>query len=151
MIKVGEKAPDFTLPDQEGHPVSLHDFVGKKSIVLFFYPKDDVGVCKKEACLFRDNYQDFVAAGAEVIGVSSDSIKSHQKFTAKRDLTYKLLSDSKAIVRTQYGVPTSAAGLLPGRVTFVIDREGIVRLNFNSLLNADKHVSEALRTIKALN
>jgi peroxiredoxin Q/BCP len=150
MIKVGEKAPDFSLPDQSGRTVSLKDFAGKTAIVLYFYPKDDVGVCKKEACLFRDDYRSFVDAGAEVIGISSDSVQSHQDFAKKRELPFRLLSDSKGTVRSLYGVPKAAGGLLPGRVTFVIDRQGIVRMTFNSLLNADKHVSEALRVIKEI-
>jgi len=147
-VKVGDKAPEFSLPDQDGNMVSLKDFAGKKSVILYFYPKDDVGVCKKEACLFRDQYQAFVDAGAEVLGVSADSVASHKHFESKRHLPFKLLSDKHGKVRKLYEVPRSAAGLLSGRVTFVIDREGIVRLSFNSLMNAEKHVSEALSVLK---
>lgn len=147
-IKAGDRAPEFSLPDQDGNVVSLKDFAGKKSVVLYFYPKDDVGVCKKEACLFRDQYQAFVGAGAEVLGVSSDSVSSHKSFEDKRHLPFKLLSDKGAKVRKLYGVPRSAGGLLSGRETFVIDREGIVRMSFNSLLNAEKHVDDALKALK---
>jgi peroxiredoxin Q/BCP len=147
-IKVGDKAPDFSLPDQDGNMVSLKDFAGKKSVILYFYPKDDVGVCKKEACLFRDQYEEFHDAGAEVLGVSADSVASHKRFESKRHLPFKLLSDNHGKVRKLYEVPRSAAGLLSGRVTFVIDKEGIVRLSFNSMLNAEKHVSEALKVLK---
>jgi peroxiredoxin Q/BCP len=147
-IKVGDKAPDFSLPDQDGNMISLKDFAGKKSVILYFYPKDDVGVCKKEACLFRDQYQAFVDAGAEVLGVSADSVSSHKHFESKRHLPFKLLSDKHGKVRKLYEVPRSAAGLLSGRETFVIDKEGIVRLSFNSLMNAEKHVSEALKVLK---
>jgi peroxiredoxin Q/BCP len=147
-IKVGDKAPEFSLPDQDGNMVSLKDFAGKKSVILYFYPKDDVGVCKKEACLFRDQYEEFVDAGAEVLGVSADSVASHKRFQSKRNLPFKLLSDDHGKVRKLYEVPRSAAGLLSGRVTFVIDKEGIVRLSFNSLMNAEKHVSEALKVLK---
>jgi len=148
--KVGDKAPDFSLPDQDGNKRSLKDYAGKKSVVLYFYPKDNVGVCKKEACLFRDDYQNFVNAGAEVIGVSSDSVKSHKNFVSRRSLPFTLLSDRHGKVRKLYGVPTAAAGLLPGRVTFVIDREGTIRLSFNSLMHAGEHVSKALTVLKEI-
>jgi len=147
-VKVGDKAPEFSLPDQDGNLVSLKEFAGKKSVVLYFYPKDDIGVCKKEACLFRDEYQAFVDAGAEVLGVSSDTVSSHKEFQDKRHLPFKLLSDNHGEVRKLYGVPRSAAGLLSGRVTFVIDREGTVRMSFNSMMNAQKHVSRALKELK---
>jgi len=149
-VKVGDKAPEFSLPAQDGTTVSLKDFAGKKSVVLYFYPKDNVMVCKKQACLIRDQYQDFLDAGAEVIGVSADSMESHKSFVSERKLPFRLLSDSNGTLRKLYGVPSSAGGLLPGRVTFVIDPQGVVRLSFNSLLDADKHVSEALRVLKAI-
>lgn len=147
VVKVGDKAPDFSLEAQDGSTVSLHDFLEKKSVVLYFYPKDNVGICKKEACLFRDQYHAFVDAGAEVLGVSSDSVESHKHFVEQRNLPFKLLSDKHGTVRKLYGVPKSAGGALPGRVTFVIDPQGVVRLTFNSLMHADKHVSEALRIL----
>jgi peroxiredoxin Q/BCP len=148
--KVGDQAPDFSLPDQDGNKRSLKDYAGKKSVVLYFYPKDNIGVCKKEACLFRDDYQAFVNAGAEVIGVSSDSIKSHKHFVSSRSLPFTLLSDKHGKVRKRYGVPTAAGGLLPGRVTFVIDPAGTIRLSFNSLMHADQHVSKALTVLKEI-
>lgn len=151
MIEVGQKAPDFSLPAQDGSTVSLKDFKGKKAVVLYFYPKDDTLVCRKEACLMRDNYTTFVEGGAEVLGVSGDTLESHKDFAAKRELPFKLLSDSKGEVCKLYGVPRTAGGLLPGRVTFVIDKDGVVRLTFNSLLNAEQHVSESLRILKEIN
>ncbi len=117
---------------------------------MYFYPKDEGLVCKKEACLFRESYQSFSETGAEVLGVSSDSIESHKKLVDARHLPFKLLSDQGSKVRKLYRVPRSAAGLMDGRETFVIDREGIVRLRFNSLVHADKHVDEALRVLKTL-
>ena len=149
-IAVGDQAPDFSLPDQNGSMLSLKDFAGKKCVVLYFYPKDNVGVCKKEACLFRDQYRAFTDEGAEVIGVSNDTVQSHKKFVTQRKLPFILLSDQHGKVRKLYGVPRSAGGLLPGRVTFVIDRHGTVRLTFNSLLNADEHVDEALKVLKEI-
>jgi thioredoxin-dependent peroxiredoxin len=148
-VKVGDKAPDFSLASQDGTPVSLQDFAGKKNVVLFFYPKDNTPVCTKEACSFRDSFKDITDAGAEVIGVSSDSEKSHQGFASEHKLPYKLLSDENGKIRKLYGIPTSM-GILPGRVTYVIDKKGVVRLMFNSQLDAQKHVTEALRVLKDL-
>lgn len=150
-VQVGDPAPDFTLPTQKkGEPFQLHALLGKSSIVLYFYPKDDTRGCTAEACSFRDSYEVFKEAGAEVVGVSSDSEESHEHFASKYQLPFILLSDRKGEIRKQYGVPT-ALGVLPGRVTYVIDKQGIVRHIFNDMLNAQKHVSEALRTIQTLN
>lgn len=146
-IEVGDKAPEFSLPSQDGGTVSLKDFAGKKTVVLYFYPKDNTAVCTKEACLFRDSYQDFTDAGAEVIGVSSDSAESHKGFASEHKLPFKLLSDDKGEVRKLYGVH-STMGVMPGRVTYVIDPKGIVRLKFVSQLDAKKHVDKALTMIK---
>jgi thioredoxin-dependent peroxiredoxin len=146
-IEAGQPAPDFALPDAEGKPVRLADFRGKKAVVLYFYPKDDTPGCTAEACSFRDSYEDFQDAGAEVIGVSSDSASSHAKFAKRHKLPFTLLSDAKGEVRKKYGVP-STMGLLPGRVTFVIDKKGIVRHVFNSQLLATRHVSEALAALE---
>jgi peroxiredoxin Q/BCP len=145
-IKVGEKAPDFTLPAQDGSNVSLHDYAGERAVVLYFYPRDKSPVCTKEACGFRDAYEDFKNAGAEVLGVSSDSEKSHLGFAVDHKLPFKLLADKDGKLRKAYGVPSSM-GVLPGRVTFVIDKTGVVRLVFNSQLDAAKHVTEALTVI----
>ena len=148
-IKVGDAAPEFDLTDAAGKRVRLSDFRGKRNVVLYFYPKDDTPGCTKEACSFRDSYQSFTDAGAEVIGVSSDNGASHQKFTEKFQLPFTLVSDTGGSVRKRYGVPATL-GLLPGRVTFVIDRDGIVRHVFNSQLQATKHVDEALTVIRRL-
>ena len=148
-IKVGDAAPEFDLTDAAGNRVRLSDFRGKRNVVLYFYPKDDTPGCTKEACSFRDSYQSFTDAGAEVIGVSSDDGTSHQKFAEKFHLPFTLVSDTGGGVRKRYGVPATL-GLLPGRVTFVIDRDGIVRHVFNSQLQATKHVDEALTVINKL-
>jgi len=145
-VAVGERAPDFELPDANGKPVRLADFRGKRAVVLYFYPKDDTPGCTAEACSFRDSYQDFQEAGAEVIGVSSDSSASHEKFAKRHKLPFTLLSDARGVVRKKYGVPATM-GLLPGRVTFVIDRDGVVQHVFNSQLQATRHVNEALAAI----
>lgn len=148
-IKVGDSAPDFTLPDQTGQSVTLSGFRGQKAVVLYFYPKDDTPGCTTESCSFRDSYQDFQAAGAEVIGISSDSPESHQKFAGKYNLPFTLVSDQGAQVRKAYGVPATL-GLLPGRVTYVIDKAGIVRHVFNSQFKPTQHIAEALGVLKAM-
>ena len=146
-LAVGDRAPDFALPSATGATVRLSDFRGKKAVVLYFYPKDDTPGCTKEACGFRDSYEEFTQAGAEVIGVSSDSGESHKGFASKYKLPFTLLSDRGGQLRKQYGVPATL-GLLPGRVTFVIDREGMVRHVFNSQLAATRHVGEALAALR---
>ncbi len=148
-IKVGDQAPDFTLPDQKGQPVSLSSFVGKKDVVLYFYPRDFTPGCTAEACAFRDSYEIFKEVGAEVIGISSDSEQSHQGFAARHRLPFILLSDRDGSVRKRYGV-SSVLGLLPGRVTFVIDKQGIVRHIFVAQFAAEKHVEEAMRVLQTL-
>jgi len=148
-IKEGDKAPDFSLPTQEGKEISLSHFKGKKNIVLYFYPKDNTPGCTAEACSFRDNYEVFKEAGAEVIGISSDSAESHEKFAGKFSLPFILLSDKGGKVRKEFGVP-STFGLLPGRVTYIIDKKGIVQKVFSSQFNATAHVDEALKVLKTL-
>lgn len=145
----GESAPDFQLPDAKGQPVRLSDFRGKKTVVLYFYPKDETPGCTAEACAFRDAYEDFTAAGAEVIGVSTDSTESHGKFAAHHRLPFVLLSDDRKEARRAYGIKATL-GLIPGRTTFVIDRNGIVRLVFNSQFQAREHVERALALVKEL-
>ncbi len=149
-VQVGDAAPDFTLKDQLGKTVSLKDFLGKTSIVVYFYPKDNTAGCTAEACAFRDSYEVFKEAGAEVIGISSDSTDSHQQFATRNRLPFILLSDTDGSVRKRYGV-ASTLGLLPGRVTYVIDTQGIVRHIFSSQFTPQKHISEALQTLKSLN
>lgn len=148
-VQVGDLAPDFTLPNQAGKTVTLSQFRGQKAVVLYFYPKDDTPGCTVESCSFRDSYADFQAAGAEVIGISSDSPTSHQQFATKHNLPFTLISDESSKVRKAYGVP-STLGLLPGRVTYIIDLEGKVRHIFNSQFNPKAHVSEAMKVLKAL-
>jgi peroxiredoxin Q/BCP len=145
-VKVGERAPDFTLPDATGKDVSLAAFRGRP-VVLYFYPKDDTPGCTKEACSFRDQYEDFREVGAEVVGVSSDSSEAHKKFASRYKLPFTLLADRGGQVRKLYGVPATL-GLLPGRVTFVIDAGGVVRHVFNSQLDATRHVAEALGVLR---
>ena len=148
-INPGDKAPLFTLPDSGGQPVNLPDFIGKKNLVVFFYPKDESYGCTKEACSFRDNYEEFKEAGAEVIGISTDDEASHSSFAAHHKLPFVLLSDRDNKVANLYGVHSSF-GTMRGRATFVIDKEGVIRMNYSSLLNFRKHMDEAIAVIKSL-
>jgi peroxiredoxin Q/BCP len=148
-VSVGDEAPDFTLSNQSGEVVRLRDFIGKKIIVLYFYPKDFSRGCTAEACAFRDSYEVFKDEGAEVIGVSSQSVDSHRRFALANMLPFILLSDEESKVRKLYGVP-STLGLLPGRVTYIIDKKGIVRHVFSSQSNPTKHIEEAVRILKEI-
>ncbi len=136
-LTVGETAPDFTLPDQDGRPFTLSGHRGKV-VVLYFYPKDFTSGCTKEACHFRDAYEDFSEAGAEVVGVSADSQESHRKFRDAYLLPFTLLSDEGGEVKKLYGV---GVGILPGRVTFVIDENGVIRHAFSSRIDMKASVS----------
>jgi peroxiredoxin Q/BCP len=148
-IGVGDKAPDFTLPSNSGEQVRLHDRIGENAVVLYFYPKDETSGCTAEACAFRDSYEAFTDLGAEVIGVSSDSVERHVAFAGKNNLPFTLLSDVGGKVRKLYGVPSTLV-VLPGRVTYVIDRDGTVRHTFNSMMNFGGHVTEALEAVRRL-
>jgi thioredoxin-dependent peroxiredoxin len=148
-IGVGDKAPDFTLPSQSGEPVRLYDRLGDRVVVLYFYPRDETRGCTAEACAFRDSYEAFTEAGAEVIGISSDSAARHASFADRHQLPFTLLSDQGGRVRKSYGVP-AVLGVLPGRVTYVIDRDGTVRHVFNSLTNIGQHISDALDVVRRL-
>jgi peroxiredoxin Q/BCP len=146
-MHVGEPAPDFTRTAHTGEEVSLAGLRGRW-VVLYFYPADDTPGCTKEACSFRDNYEDFQDAGAAVIGVSRDSLESHVAFAEKHRLPFLLLSDEDESLAKAFGV-RKTLGLLPGRVTYVIDPEGVVRKEFSSQVRATKHFDEALSTIRA--
>jgi thioredoxin-dependent peroxiredoxin len=149
-VKVGDKAPDFTLPSQMGDNVTLSEFFGKKNVVLYFYPKDETTGCTREACTFRDSYQVFTSLGAEVLGVSGQSVESHKSFASHYGLPFLLLSDMNDTVRQLYGV-RATMGFIPGRVTFVIDKKGVVQHIFNSQYQPQKHVEEAKQVLEKLN
>jgi peroxiredoxin Q/BCP len=148
-VRVGDPAPDFTLQDATGTPVRLSQFRGQSEVVLFFYPKDHSPVCTAEACSFRDSHEAIQSAGAEVIGISADSVASHRQFAARNQLRYHLLSDSGGVIRARYGVPRTL-GLIPGRVTYVIDNQGIVRHIIAAQFQPARHVAEALNALKQI-
>ena len=147
-IGVGDSAPDFTREAHTGQTVTLSEYRGQKAVVLFFYPMDGTPVCTKEACSFRDSYEDFAEAGAAVIGISGDTAARHQTFASEHRLQYLLVDDHDGQVRKAFGVPKTM-GFMPGRVTYVIDKQGIVRRVFSSQLSASKHVEEALSCLRS--
>ena len=148
MPEVGSPVPEVTFAGPEG-PVRLRDLIGARAVVLYFYPKDETPGCTAQACAFRDQYQDFVDAGADVVGVSGDDAGSHAKFKQHHRLPFTLLTDPGGAAAKAMGVKKSL-GLLAGRVTFVIDRGGVVRLRFDSQLQARKHIAQALAVVKQL-
>lgn len=148
-LEPGTHAPDFALLDQTGRTVRLSDLLGHGPIVLYFYPKDNTQGCTAEACAFRDHYLVFKEAGAEVIGVSTDSEASHQGFAEQHNLPFILLSDEEGAVSKLYGA-RAMFGLMTGRVSYVIDASGTVRHVFNSMFNATRHVDVALGVVRKL-
>lgn len=148
-LQVGDKAPTFALQDQDGNLVDVSSIIGMKALVLYFYPKDFTSGCTMEAREFRDMHEQFQSNGAEVIGVSADDVKTHKEFAVEHELPFKLLADTENKVRDMYG----AWGLAhtAGRITFLIDRQGIVRMVFSSQLQPKKHIEEGLRILKEIN
>jgi len=149
-LKTGDKIPSFSLPDQNRKIFNVESLLSRKALVIYFYPKDETAGCTKQACTFRDSYQDFQDAGAEVIGISSDSEELHGSFADHYNLPFILLSDKGGKLRAQFGVPGNLFGLIPGRVTYIVDKQGIIKFIFNSQIRIDKHIAEALRIIREL-
>ena len=149
QLEAGDAAPNFSLPAHGGEEWELERALERGPVVLFFYPRDDSPVCTKEVCAFRDSHEDFVGRGAEVVGISRDPVDAHRRFAGRHELPFTLLSDRGGRVRELFGVKKTL-GLLDGRVTFVIDRAGKIRRTFASALNAQKHVDEALKTVREL-
>jgi len=147
-IEVGSTVPQFTLADQNGNLFSISSVIGKKNLVVYFYPKDDSTGCTAEACAFRDQFEVFNEADAMIIGISGQSVASHKKFAEKYRLSFTLLSDNEDKVRKMFGVPVNFLGLLPGRVTYIVDKAGKVIYIFDSQTKATKHVDEAMRILK---
>lgn len=146
-LKIGDSIPNFIAKDTNGNDFDSQTIIGKQPVVLYFYPKDDTPGCTLQACTFRDQYEDFKDIGAEVIGVSSDSVAAHQKFTKRYKLPFLLLSDENKKLRKLFGVPNDLLGLLPGRVTYVIDRNGVILLVFNSM-SGKIHSKKAFEALK---
>lgn len=150
-IKIGDRIPSFSLKDQNNKLIDIDSFQGKEKLVIFFYPKDESPGCTAQACAFRDAYQDFTDHGATVIGISSDSEESHKKFKDHHQLPFILFSDPDGKIRKLFGVPKSMLGILPGRVTYVTDKDLVVQHIFNSQLKIEKHIEESLEVIRKIN
>lgn len=148
-IQVGDRAPLIDLKDQNGTERRSDQLAGRP-LVLFFYPKDDTPGCTMEACAFRDSYGELQALGAEVWGVSGDDGASHGRFSQRHQLPYPLLVDQGNSLRQAFGVPGALLNLLPGRVTYVIDADGVVRHVFNNLLDGPAHAREAMAALQRL-
>ena len=146
-LKVGDRIPHFELLNQHGELFKSETVLGVKPLVVYFYPKDETPGCTAEACSFRDHYEDFLQLGAEVIGISSDGVKSHQKFAARHKLPFVLLSDSKKKVQRLFKLPKILFDLYTKRITFVIDKEGLVSYVHSSLM-PDTHIKKALQQLK---
>ena len=141
-LQVGDSIPNFTAKDANGNDFDSNNIVGVKPVVIYFYPKDDTKVCTDQACSFRDQYEDFKELGAEIIGISSDSISSHEKFVKRYKLPFLLLSDQNKKLRKLFGVPSDLLGLIPGRVTYVADKNGVIIMVFNSM-SGKIHIKKA--------
>lgn len=146
-LKVGDKIPKFGAKNTNGEDFDSEQIVGKKIVVFYFYPKDNTSICTAQACSFRDQYEEFTDLGAEVIGISSDSVASHKRFAKQHNLPFTLLADEDKKIRTLFGVPTALFGMLPGRVTYVIDKKGTIQMVFNSM-KGPNHITKALEFIK---
>lgn len=149
-LAVGDKCPTFTLTDQSNTKFDLQSVLEKKVLVIYFYPKDDTPGCTAEACSFRDSYEDFKDLGCEVIGISSDSAEKHAIFAEKHRLSFTLLADTEKRVRKLFGVPGNLFGLIPGRVTYIIDQKGIIRQIYNSQMNTARHIEESIKAVKKI-
>lgn len=146
-LKVGDKIPSFELKDQSGENFDIDQYIGNTAMVIYFYPKDDTPGCTKEACSFRDSYEAFTDKNIKVIGISSDDVESHKNFAAKYNLPFTLLADTESEVRDLFGVKSNAFGLIPGRVTYVVDQKGEIIFMYDSQLKAAKHIEESIKAI----
>ena len=146
-LKVGDKIPSFQLKDQTGSDFNIDQYIGNTAMVIYFYPKDDTPGCTKEACSFRDSYEVFTDKNIKVIGISSDDVESHKNFAAKYNLPFTLLADTESEVRGLFGVKANAFGLIPGRVTYVVDKKGEIIFMYDSQLKAAKHIEESIKPL----
>ncbi len=148
-LAVGDKVPSFSLQDQLGNSFDIDNFAGKTAMVIYFYPKDDTPGCTKEACSFRDSYEQFTDKNIKVIGISGDDVESHRNFAEKYNLPFTLLADTSNEVRNLFGVKANVLGLIPGRVTYVVDKKGEIIFMYDSQLKAAKHIEESIKAIDA--
>ena len=149
-ISIGDTCPTFSLKNQNGEMINIKDFIGSKHVIIYFYPKDNTPGCTKEACSFRDAMQDLNNLDCEVFGISADSVASHKKFADQFRLTFHLLSDIGNTVRKSFKVPANLFGLIPGRVTYIVNKEGKIVHIINNQMNPDKHIEETIKTITSI-
>ena len=149
-IGVGSTLPSFSLKDQYGNTFSIDSVIGKQNLLIYFYPKDGSPGCTREACAFRDEFDEFKKAGTMIIGISGQSVESHMKFATENRINYPLLSDEGNKVRKLFKVPANLLGLIPGRVTYIIDKNGKVVFVYGSQVMATSHAEKALKIVKGL-
>ena len=149
MLKVGDRIPEFKLKDQSGNLFDSQSIIGKRPCVIYFYPKDFTPGCTIESCGFRDRYEEFVEQGVTVVGISSDSVKRHKKFSDFLALPFSLLSDPCQIVQKKFGLKAHLFGILSQRITFVVNKKGVLVRIYNSNL-AKGHIEASLKAIISL-
>ena len=149
-LKKGDKCPTFQLKNQFDQLVDITDYLGRRNLVIFFYPKDETPGCTKEACAFRDDFEEFLKYDCELFGISSDSVQNHLSFSKNHNLPYNLLADEDKAIRKLFGVPANLFGLIPGRVTYIISKKGLVEEIFNSQTNPIGHINSALKTLQGM-
>jgi peroxiredoxin Q/BCP len=149
-ISIGDSCPHFSLQNQDGQTINIQDYIGTKNIIIYFYPKDNTVGCTKEACSFRDAMQDLNNLDCEVVGISADSVASHKAFANQFRLTFNLLSDVGNEIRKMFKVPANVFGLIPGRVTYVVNKGGKIVHVINSQLNPDKHIKETIEVVSLM-
>ena len=149
-ISIGDLCPTVSLKNQEGQTINIQDYIGSKNVIIYFYPKDNTAGCTKEACSFRDAMQDLNNLDCEVFGISADSVESHKQFANQFRLTFNFLSDVDNSVRKLFKVPANLFGLIPGRVTYIVNKEGKVVHIINSQMNPDKHIKETIEIVKGI-
>ena len=149
-ISIGDTCPSFSLQNQNGQTINIQEYIGSKNLIIYFYPKDNTPGCTKEACSFRDAMQDLNNLDCEVFGISADSVASHKKFANQFRLTFNLLSDIGNEVRKSFKVPANLFGLIPGRVTYIVNKEGEIVHIINNQMNPDKHIEETIKTITSI-
>lgn len=150
-LKKGSPCPIFSLKNSEGKEIHISYYIGKTNLVIYFYPKDETTTCTLQACIFRNVHEEFSALNAEIFGISNDSVEEHRLFSKKYKLNFHLLSDEKKEVKKMFKVTSSLLGLIPKRVTFVVDLQGRIAGSYSELLNADHHIEFARETLKKLN
>ncbi|KAG2213068.1 hypothetical protein INT47_011217 [Mucor saturninus] len=143
-----KQAPtDITVKNQHDQDINISDFIGKSTVILFFYPKDNTYVCSKEACAFRDNFEEIQKLGVEVVGVSADGVKSHEQFAIKQKLPYTLLADTEGQLRTAFQVPKLLFGF-PQRTTYIIDNDGEIQHIFESFFSYSYHINNVMKVLQ---